>query len=89
MPHTPGPWELRELPLNDGRFFVDPFIANTTAGTESDLANARLIASAPELLEACKAAVRDNVDTPGETIRLIEAAIAKATLSPVSSEKDI
>ena len=49
-------------------------------------ANARLIATAPELLAACKAALRDEMSArleaagglSDETVAMLEAAIAKA-----------
>lgn len=63
--HTPGPWEVcphdstrvfRKNDHNDkNRLFIDPTTCSPIVG-ESE-ANARLIAAAPELLEACKEAV--------------------------------
>lgn len=41
--------------------------------------NARLLAAAPDLLKACRVAVRGRPVMMVETRRLIDAAIAKAT----------
>ena len=61
--HTPGPWNLKEnfrkkpaLHLSWTIQTVDQVLAHVSGGhtgAEED-ANARLIAAAPELLEACK-----------------------------------
>ena len=64
--HTPGPWQS---------------IPAKTEGLNQE-ANALLIAAAPDLLEACKAALLALEDSPlhidGPTSRIVEAAIAKA-----------
>jgi hypothetical protein len=92
--HTPGPWEVR---VHRGRTLkVESHIAvhgpgnNTIAVmviggffTEKD---ARLIAAAPDLLEACEqaecwlTAERDNPGqaSPKELLRVLATAIAKA-----------
>ncbi len=84
MTHTPVPWKV--VP------FVDATIIDSETesgyGTEicrlhgrpEHLDNARLIASAPDLLEACKMAVTEIYwsDHP-ELCDKINAAIAKAT----------
>jgi len=82
-PHTPGPWST------DGTksFYVlrnGDFVANA-----STAANARLIAAAPQMLEALRAALeamgdtydaRDAEGTEGEHLRdQIAEAIAAAT----------
>ena len=90
--HTPGPWECHsgmvwkgEIPI--ARMDREP--ENGTQPTERD-ANARLIASAPDLLEACKAFLRAPSDgSPGMgystrvitdfNLKAAQAAIAKAT----------
>ena len=51
--HTPGPWEAREH--SDGSHWFVDWDGGWTAGDELSEANARLIAAAPELLEACEA----------------------------------
>lgn len=52
---TPGPWKIGKYPDNDVVFGPDghgvAWIEDTTASGEEE-ANARLIAAAPELLEA-------------------------------------
>lgn len=59
--HTPGPWDivpisagLKIMPLDPDKFTPYNMIAEITY-SQSSMANARLIASAPELLEALKA----------------------------------
>lgn len=74
--HTPGPWPTRESATHvtvtnasgDAVFHDDKRIP----GVMSD---ARLIAAAPELLEACKAALSGDQSY----IEKCRAAIAKAT----------
>ena len=74
--HTPGPWATRESATHvtvtnacgDAVFHEDKRIPGV-------MADARLIAAAPELLDACKAALSD--DQP--YIDKCRAAIAKAT----------
>lgn len=87
--HTPGPWEYRV----DGNCVViegkgADYVAHTenpeTAADRLDIANARLIAAAPDLLAACKKVMTtcgSPSDWNGETrefLLAIEAAIAKA-----------
>ena len=79
--HTPGPWEYRGhawvQTADDKKIPIANF--NFYAATE---ANARLIAAAPELLEASKEMLQ-LIDTicrvEGATVRKARAAIAKAT----------
>ena len=57
--HTPGPWENASVGIGLSATQVVWFGENTNKGiqvigTGKDKANARLIASAPELLEQCK-----------------------------------
>jgi len=82
--HTPGPWKLD---IFDGGINVDGErpIALMLGLAEEGLANARLIAAAPELLEALKRYVEhdDTAYDPAENFwRQIKdealAAIAKA-----------
>ncbi len=83
--HTPGPWEVATKPNGNGtRTTVETEWGNFVALTgETD---ARLIAAAPDLLEACKAIVetyaRHNVPPDAYIARdlpALRAAIAKAT----------
>jgi hypothetical protein len=62
--HTPGPWEFSYVPGEYGHVItiVEGEIAETfreTVGEEQAVANARLIAAAPELLEALSAILQD------------------------------
>lgn len=88
--HTPGPWKL--LPNHDGgrssaRVVLEsnenhPIasvvqeVANPVVRLQ-DMANARLIAAAPELLAALELACT-QLDPHSEAIRQARAAIAKA-----------
>ena len=68
MKHTPGPWEVIEMEGSKdlyiesrhkkgwNEFVFAEMISYGDAGKEEQEANAQLIASAPELLEACKKA---------------------------------
>ena len=96
--HTPGPWEL-SYDNGSGRDIVaspDPLPICTVkiswVGHEQYRANARLIAAAPELLEAAQLAlmiaeswIHDQLDGTGAldgalmNLIPIRAAIAKAT----------
>ena len=58
--HTPGPWIAHGITINHEQPGVEYPIATTTHSpipTEEAYANARLIASAPDLLAALKSAV--------------------------------
>ena len=74
--HTPGPWPTRESATHvtvtnasgDAVFHDDKRIPGV-------MADARLIAAAPELLDACKAALSADQ----HYIEKCRAAIAKAT----------
>lgn len=70
--HTPGPW------AQQGRYIVAP-----NGFTVADLQpmgghNARLVAAAPDLLEALEFVIRGVPDT-WEGVQKARAAIAKAT----------
>jgi len=61
MSYTKGPWRIgntsnteQDIFNGDGSVYIG-FVSNTnTQSIEENKANARLIASAPDLLEACK-----------------------------------
>jgi hypothetical protein len=88
--HSPGPWKL-SLPDETA---VASFDGTEIAAVQGDYddddvwpvmaANARLIAAAPELLAACKAALAEVQRTISShtsfnnTVDVLEAAIAKA-----------
>lgn len=91
--HTPGPWKIDEagdLPLaviqdtEDGLGICEigyPETRSDKAGTE-ETANAKLIAAAPAMLEACRDAVAEY-DIDGEvstlSIMKLQKAIQQAT----------
>ena len=91
--HTPGPWRVRKdgagrlAGVSDETRKFDCFVWGGVA-VDADLmeANARLIAAAPELLEALKEAHAELIRLGAETdavyaspaMRLIFTAIAKA-----------
>ena len=89
MAHTPGEWEVCD---EGGSIYgVKPVGIDTRichcydyvggANSLDGLPNARLIAAAPDLLEACKAAVRhvgDNQDVHPAIRDLLKHVIAKA-----------
>lgn len=66
--HTPGPWKIVKSKFGD-------------LSIKSEVeANARLIAAAPELLEACKRAFdQTDKDARPADWEMLRAAIAKAT----------
>lgn len=95
--HTPGPWRLAEQGLGENAAVfpaqaVAPCIADCNAGPKGEcLANAILVASAPDLLEALQTLVREQQyfaqRMPGNdfyssrfmaVVNLAKAAIAKA-----------
>jgi hypothetical protein len=92
MAHTPGPWRIGAPPPNGEQTIGTNYglmvaVATTGVGVES-IANARLIAAAPDLLESIKNyfEVYENRDRePGWVKRIFDAkekcmaAIAKAT----------
>ena len=86
--HTPGPWELRrrfDVYEGSGGMYIGSTRGNSPLPeliAARDEANARLIAAAPELLEACLAFV-GAVDPDGINLAFVMAktAIRKATQS--------
>lgn len=100
--HTPGPWSARQTRLGSWRI-EGPRLASSSHRLSpivladvlshgqlppgETVANARLIAAAPELLEALQK-VSDVYDGPGnnlewfKAIQQARAAIAKATGTP-------
>lgn len=95
--HTPGPWEAVDKRPDGFRgysiFHGDQFVAHvgdSDSVTPID-ANARLIAAAPELLEACELLIEQYEASGDFTIggkltnrpfSMARAAIAKATGEP-------
>jgi hypothetical protein len=102
--HTPGPWEvcsdgagwyIEAMPEREhslAHISSPEWQESPDTSIDEAEANARLIASAPELLEACKMIVEydeDVEESGGEFLRLYikalnaaRAAIAKATGEP-------
>lgn len=90
--HTPGPWAVNFPGSADiiADFGGNDISVATIDGPkdqthhlvhEEHQANARLIAAAPELLEACKKALKDNrmqADSSLEVEAILLAAISKA-----------
>ena len=89
--HTPGPWTAKQGEIGDAFWYVDSPTAGIVHVTlDNAAANARLIASAPELLEALERIVgasrryfEDQDYGRGYTgptpLEQAKAAIAKAT----------
>jgi len=97
--HTPGPWIAHYCPEDGGEYSIHAsngiHVALSIGGTKSEAANARLIAAAPELLEALQEAenaLADYIPTIERTgaslnyghsvLKKARAAIAKATGEP-------
>ncbi len=87
--HTPGPWTVETWNDGQARIWANgqmiakviPYNDDKKPLTENEQANARLIAAAPQLLEAAWLAL-EKLETAGEYPRLREelrAAIASAT----------
>ena len=81
--HTPGPWRVRAYDVRTGRLFDIRAGADVVAYQSDREADARLIAAAPDLLEACKLAV-EALKAPADHMavqtarRIIEIVISKA-----------
>ena len=90
MKHTPGPWEYRECKPYSGWWFIDcpngsigwgTFANPPDAQEDYGESNIRVMAAAPDLLEACKAlkSIIDNCEPYSEeAINRAEVAIKKA-----------
>lgn len=98
MSHTPGPWEIRVIKLKDippslgvfqksaeaAWFWPRIAVVDSSYGECQD--NSRLIAAAPELLEALQEFVRDQYENPAGqiivskgSVDIAREAISKAT----------
>jgi hypothetical protein len=77
--HTPGPWASNSADSFELGVYGSGYrIAKMTGGEiNRDVANARLIAAAPELLEALQAIIDTGLST--SKITAAKKAIAKAT----------
>lgn len=87
---TPGPWMINEVnalgDYDEYHIYIEPHVAiiERTFNDEKDMADARLIASAPDLLAALQSALpllRGHQETPERVARYERAisAITKAT----------
>jgi len=86
MKHTQGKWEV----VNGANTFYiiykgdqTIYLAKTISDSKQDKANAKLIASAPDLLEACKLFLAPKnkwtkEEVTAEALDLMKQAIAKA-----------
>ena len=86
--HTPGPWEVGAAPTSvyapvtpDSYVYIASASSRGSNDEETDQANARLIAAAPELLAALRALVKQHdrphgFDDSGWYIEQLEAARA-------------
>lgn len=54
-PHTPGPWQIRRYDARQSVIIPDPETGQTIAMVGLNLEDARLIAAAPDMLEALEA----------------------------------
>lgn len=87
--HTPGPWEVGPMNGKPSVIYADDYDAPVIAqmaewipdAAKQQEANARLIAAAPELLQALQNLVSDIDDGTvyGQRLAQAHAAIAKAT----------
>ena len=86
--HTPGPWTANKPTRDNGRAEIHAgcmLVAQAfnwmldAEGDEQCWADARLIAAAPELLEALQDMVSDHASLSAATLAFARAAIAKAT----------
>ena len=82
MKHSYGPWheDGYAIMTPDGSVICDIGTADVRGESEEGIANGRLIAAAPELLEACKEVQRACAGGDWQkAIEMTKAAIAKAT----------
>ena len=77
--HTPGPWHVEPAP-NRVHFAVRNDGVHVVTGWREGAANARLIAAAPDLLEALRRLVDacDHEKISGSQVTNARAAITKA-----------
>ncbi len=93
--HTPGPWTIYNT---DGLKILKNWrvkgsvgyqvcTMNTATTTEEEYANARLIAAAPDLLEACKRALAVLEKEPACQIYSAHAQIVRAAIARAKGER--
>jgi len=81
MSYTPGPWNLYPNNASDWvvrKMFPDGQESHEIARCKSGIKNARLIAAAPDLLEALNDLLGWQTLAPDDVIAAARAAIAKA-----------
>ena len=94
--HTPGPWQIDQDDVRRGVFhlyawdrdLLERRIADPDIYDARDNANARLIAAAPELLEACETTLANLAPAYASehlVIKRLRAAIAKARGQEISN----
>ena len=81
--HTPGPWNQLEhwasITTNDGYAICDMALTYSSLSNEELEANARLIAAAPDLLEALQFLMVASGEQLTTAFEQAQEAIAKAT----------
>ena len=78
--HTPGPWTVDRIECDCGRGSGHRIVTESDdLGSSENRANARLIASAPELLEALEHVVEMAPNHNHDWVMKARHAIAKAT----------
>ena len=89
--HTPGPWHVDNSSPGGGNVqsksgpVADTLrFGNTHNEAMADYANARLMAAAPELLEALQYVLSAHGEQLHDAFEAAHAAIAKATIQPLS-----
>jgi alkylhydroperoxidase family enzyme len=87
--HTPGPWavgpDLEVFYALNGVGITRPLKLTSMAGrTEEDRANARLIAAAPEMLEA----LQDLLNDVGKASSMLGAVKARAAIAKARGNRD-
>lgn len=92
MKHTQGEWQINDVLDNSEsievlaninyHFYSICNVWRIDVGSKEAEANAKLIAAAPDLLEAlytCRAKLKSDISFTDEDLKKVEAAIKKAT----------
>ncbi len=78
MSHTPGPWTLRPMSMNIDGYGVESLGEEKSVCTGTNaIADAHLIAAAPEMLAALED-IQDFLKQSGYRTDIVKQAIAKA-----------
>lgn len=94
MTHTKGPWTIRNKTEFRNQVAIEPSIGCAYGAGQEVLANATLMASAPELLEALESlvkeyeyVVRSEFEGTSSYVPLLEPAVsAKAAIAKAKGE---